>query len=653
MQTNLSALEQSRVQSEMNEKFHRNTFKLLAGNKPLNDVLTGIVHAVEQFHPEMLCSILLLDSENSIFRQVVAPSLPDFFNTEVNGLKIGLGIGSCGTSAFLGQRVIVEDIQNHPYWATFKALAAKAGIAACWSQPILSAEAKVLGTFAIYHRQPHTPTEMDVNFIEELSRQASIAIERSIAVKKLQESEAHYRLLTEDVYDVVWKADCDLRFIYISPADERMRGFTSEEMLGHHPFEHMTEEGIATAKEIMLDAQLSRSQGINPKNVSIVTQLFCKNGSLKWVEINPISELDEQGTVIGYHGFTRDISERVHIENQLRIKERYQRALLDNFPFAVWLKDTESRFLLVNEGFERTYDFGSADQIAGKNDFDISPAELAEGYRVDDLKVMKTRQKMNMEELIQTDGVLKWFETYKAPVIDDQGELLGTVGFARDISERKMLERSVVSMSEEFQRSIGRELHDNLGQLISAIAYQSRAIQNKLSGTSFESEFASDIAFISSQAEKAIAHCKILAHGLVPFELESSGLALALAEYAAEISFSHGISCEFFGDPELIIDDANLELQLFRIVQEAVNNAVRHSGGKRVTITIFQESSVLYLTVSDDGSGNAEACGKGESTSGLGLKIMQYRANQVGVILQFNYPKKGGTEISLIKRIEQ
>jgi len=124
--------------------------------------------------------------------------------------------------------------------------------------------------------------------------------------------------------------------------------------------------------------------------------------------------------------------------DSLRLKERYQRALLDNFPFAVWLKDTESRFLSVNAGFVRIFGANSPDDLINKNDFDIAPPDMAEGYRADDRAVLASRQKKNVEEEIPTEGTRKWFETYKAPVIDDSGELLGTVGFARDITERKL-----------------------------------------------------------------------------------------------------------------------------------------------------------------------------------------------------------------------
>ena len=118
----------------------------------------------------------------------------------------------------------------------------------------------------------------------------------------------------------------------------------------------------------------------------------------------------------------------------------YLRATLDNLPFLFWLKDTESRFLTVNAGFVTLFGTQNAEELVGKTDFDIAPAELAEGYRADDRAVLDTRQKKNVEEEIIDAGTRKWFETYKAPVIDSKGELLGTVGFSRDISDRRTAE---------------------------------------------------------------------------------------------------------------------------------------------------------------------------------------------------------------------
>ncbi len=145
---------------------------------PLHYVLEDIARHAEALHPEMICTILLLDEDGKHLRHNAAPSMPDAFNKALDGLAIGEGVGSCGAAAFTGKRVIVEDVQQHPYWATFQDLARLGNIRACWSQPIKSHEDHVLGTFAIYHRQPAKPSAAELTLIEHYAYLTQLVIER-------------------------------------------------------------------------------------------------------------------------------------------------------------------------------------------------------------------------------------------------------------------------------------------------------------------------------------------------------------------------------------------------------------------------------------------------------------------------------------------
>ena len=126
--------------------------RLLAFDLPLKALLENIVLSVEDVYPDLLCSIMLLDQQGEHLYKAAAPSLPDFYSEAIEGMKVGVGIGSCGTAAYTGKRVIVDDISTHPFWAAYRDLAESAGLRSCWSQPILSPEGRVLGTFAIYRR---------------------------------------------------------------------------------------------------------------------------------------------------------------------------------------------------------------------------------------------------------------------------------------------------------------------------------------------------------------------------------------------------------------------------------------------------------------------------------------------------------------------
>jgi PAS domain S-box-containing protein len=304
--------------AERHDQFRTHVLELLASGEPLPQVLEALVRGAEQLYPAMLCSIILLDSEGKHIEKGIAPSLPDFYNKALEGVAIGIGVGSCGTAAFTGQRVIVEDIATHPYWALYKELAASAGLGACWSQPILASDGRVFGTFAIYHRAPHTPAQYDIYFIEQCARLASIALEKNLAEEKLQRSEAHYRMLTEDVQDVIWKTDSNFIVTYISPSDERIRGFRPDEVIGQHIFSLFDEEGQAKVSSIMQERQEMVRLGIPQGTISLEVPHRCKDGRIVWGEILSKPELDSTGKIIGYHGITREVTERKNAEAELK-----------------------------------------------------------------------------------------------------------------------------------------------------------------------------------------------------------------------------------------------------------------------------------------------------------------------------------------------
>jgi PAS domain S-box-containing protein len=162
---------------------------LVAAGAPLADVMETIVRGVEAQHPGLLCSVLLLDAGGLRLRMGSAPSLPAFFNDAADGLPVGAGVACCGEAAFSGQRVIATDIQSDPRWQPYRELAARAGVAACWSEPIRSRAGAVLGTFATYHRHTHQPDANEIAAIGDMAKVAAIAIERKQADEALRQTQ--------------------------------------------------------------------------------------------------------------------------------------------------------------------------------------------------------------------------------------------------------------------------------------------------------------------------------------------------------------------------------------------------------------------------------------------------------------------------------
>ncbi|MDP2433165.1 MAG: EAL domain-containing protein [Pseudomonadota bacterium] len=203
----------------------------LVANQALSTVLLEITTRLERIHPEMRVSILIRETGNGRLYTGAAPSLPAFFNTAVNGLKPEVGQGSCGTSAALGEPVIVADISSHPYWAQYTQLAEQAGLRACWSIPFKDEAGQVLGTFGIYYAQPRTPIQAELDLIGEFARIAGLAVTRVRADTILRQAAAVFESTREGVVIT----DLTPRILTVNRAYSQITGYEAAEVVGRNP----------------------------------------------------------------------------------------------------------------------------------------------------------------------------------------------------------------------------------------------------------------------------------------------------------------------------------------------------------------------------------------------------------------------------------
>lgn len=299
--------------TEKREQMRQHTLEIVARGGSLQEIMAQIIESVESIHPGAMCSILLMDDEGKHLLTGAAPSLPDFFNTAINGVKTGINVGSCGVAAFTGARVIIEDIVSHPFWENYKDLAAMANLGSCWSEPIRSTSDVVLGTFAIYRRESSLPDEQEIALIVSAANLVGIAIERVRAEEELHLAWSIYTSISEGVL----VTDVNNKIVALNPAFTRVTGYTLDDIRGKDPFflnldSHDGDFFEAMWKEI---TQRGFWQG------KIWSRR--KNGEIfpKWLTINTI--YNDEGGIQYYVATGSDITNKVRSDELIWRQANY------------------------------------------------------------------------------------------------------------------------------------------------------------------------------------------------------------------------------------------------------------------------------------------------------------------------------------------
>jgi PAS domain S-box-containing protein len=177
--TVMDVTERKRAQALRDAESH--TLEMIARDAPLEEILEKLVRVVEAQFAGLLCSVLLLDEDGQHVRHGAAPSLPEAYTQAIDGICIGPKAGSCGTAMYRREPVVVTDILQDPLWETYRGVAELYGLRACWSTPILAPSGNVLGSFAMYYREPRNPSLAETRALEMATHLAGIAIERKLA----------------------------------------------------------------------------------------------------------------------------------------------------------------------------------------------------------------------------------------------------------------------------------------------------------------------------------------------------------------------------------------------------------------------------------------------------------------------------------------
>jgi PAS domain S-box-containing protein len=257
----------------------------------------------------------------------------------------------------------------------------------------------------------------------------------------------------------------------------------------------------------------------------------------------------------------------------------------------------------------------------------IQRSEPADERAVETVRARKDRSEVHILQTI-------------SPVKDNHGRDIGISVIARDITDRKNLEREVLESAAREQQRIGRELHDSLGQELTGLSYLAKSLQQKLSAG--ENPHAQTAQTIASGIQQALRGVRSAVQGLVPVEVDASGFMVALEKLVAQTQANCGIDCRIDSPEPVEIDDNVLATNLYRIVQEAINNAVKHAHARQIVVRPERFNGTLSVTVEDDGVGIAE---HSRQNGGMGLRIMQYRAGVIDAALDVHSTTSGGTAV--------
>ncbi len=304
--TNMDLSAQRRVQQI--EELRSFMLEQISGPLALDALLLAAATRIEQLRPNSLCSIMLLHSDGQHLRLVAAPSLPEPFRRAVDGLAKGVGMGCCGHAVATGERSIAEDLRQHPHWANYREEALQAGLQSCWSEPIVTGDGQVLGSFAIYHRVPMRPAEHDVTLIAMAAHLLAIAIERSGAQDKLQLAARVF----EQGGEGIAITDAERRIVQVNLAFSSITGYSADEVLGRD----LDLRASGRHNQAFHDTLWSsvRTQGLWQGEIWNRR----RDGSIypEWLSISQVR--DAHGTLSHYVAIFSDISQRKRDEESIR-----------------------------------------------------------------------------------------------------------------------------------------------------------------------------------------------------------------------------------------------------------------------------------------------------------------------------------------------
>jgi two-component system sensor kinase FixL len=327
-------------------------------------------------------------------------------------------------------------------------------------------------------------------------------------------------------------------------------------------------------------------------------------------------------------------TERKLTQEALGRTEAQNRALLYAIPDLIFRINKDGYFLdyHIGKGFKLWI---PPEEVIHKKIDDVFPEDVNHLFMNAIRTVLQTNEMIIFEFHFKSSQFDYIFETRM--VLSGTDEIIAIV---RDVSEQKRLEEEILEVSNREQIRIGQDLHDGLGQLLTGISFLSRGLSQKLEVLQLQEE-TQNAEEINNLVKQAISQTRALARGLLPV-FEADSLDSALNEMAINTENLFGIECKFHSKDTFIVHDNEIAMHLYRITQEAVNNALKHANPTKIQIVFYQEDDTITLKIKDNGKGFPV---KIDENKGMGLKIMRIRASMIGASIYFERDDNGWTNV--------
>ena len=455
---------------------------------------------------------------------------------------------------------------------------------------------------------------------------------RKIAEEKLERSERHFRALIEKSADCIIILSREANLLYVSPAAKRIAGYDDGDLLGTNAFFWVHPDDLSAARQ-----RFEELLELPGASVTAEYRTLCKDGNWKWMETTATNLLEDssvQAVVLNI----RDISERKEAEQALRRFEAIVESSIDG----VFSVDPEGRVTSWNAAAERIFGYSEA-EMRGASYRILVPEDRLEESREFAAAAFRGKALRDLETVrLARGGRRVEISLTLSPIQDRARRITGVAVIVRDISERCRLEKEVLEIADLEKHRIGQDLHDDLCQHLAGISMMGNLLYKELSGLGLKQ--AEDARQIAEMIRNAVDHARILAKGLSPLNIAQGGLMAGLEMLASNTETVFRMPCRFECPVAVHLEDLAVATHVYRIAQEALHNAVKHSRGTQAVITLETGPEGIAVTVRDDGVGLPESM-QNHSGGGLGMHTMFYRARIIGATLQIARNATGGTSV--------